>query len=644
MGLLDVLRGNNITPEMAKARPGLFHLLNRDTGNSLQDMGATLSALAWGGHPDDYTKISANRTDRNRYQIEQDAADRTAKAWTAKVAAAENYAKKIELSNPDLAAALRANPDNLDVLTKSNLDLRNVNQSTDHRLAGEQGNWREQNTITNAQGQQNEKTRIAGETAKDISVTDHRLAGEQGNWKTQNDITSQQAIDLSRLSQEAETKRQIAVMEATKKLDPFYQLNQTLQNAGSASSSAAGQAGGASPSSPTVGVPPRSGMPIDPEVLAKLQSQLGVSAAPTPTPAPLTTAATAVPPAEAKPQTLGPSDEHSIAIGEKFGIPNLTTAEARVMETAVGLKDSGSFIKALTAAQEARGMVPMSPAQQADLANKLSNTDKSKKEAAHVGIPLGMELVDPNDPTKGIQLMKGNESGKLALDKAKAEVSIAQQNAAQGSAPAASVFTEPFDPANPNKVRTLVANPGGTQTQLPAQAAAEIGLGKGWIAQIPQIKENIAKSDLGSDNPAKRAAAYTKASLGFGDEGGVMRRIDDGKDSMLRMLTGAGMPESEAKEYTRRFGINIQDSKATIADKVDQLNYDLNNIHKQVMSGHGDQAITEAETKLAAERTKTKDDAKGAEALPDIVAKAGITKEQWDKASPEDKKLLMGGQ
>lgn len=604
MGLLDVLRGNNITPEMAKAKPGLFHLLNRDTGNSLQDMGATLSALAWGGHPEDYTKISANRTDRNRYQIEQDAADRTAKAWNSKVAAAENYAKKIELSNPDLAAALRANPDNLDVLTKSNLDLRNTNESIDHRLKG-----------------------------------------EQGNWLDQNKITSNQAVDLNAAQQAAETTRQIAVEKFKMENDPFFRLNKTLQDAGQGASSTTSPAGGTPPKASAVGVPPTSGMPLDPEIVAKLQSQLGVSAAPTPTPPPLATAAAVPPLADAKSQTVGPSDEHSVAIGQMFGIPNLTTSEARVLETAIGLKDSGAFIKALSAAQEARGMLPLSPSQQADLANKLANTDKSKVETKHIGVPLGSELVDPNDPSKGIKLMKNNVAGELAQEKAKAEVSVAQQNAAQGSAPAGMAFVEPFDPNSPNKVRTLVANPGGTQTQLPAQAAAEIGLGKGWIAQIPQIKDNVAKSDLGSDNPAKRATAYGKASLGFGDEGGVMRRIDDGKDSMLRMLTGAGMPESEAKEYTRRFGINIQDSKATINDKIDQLNYDLNNIHTQVLAGHGEQAISEAEAKLAKERTDLKSSSKENDTpLPPSLEKEGITKEQWDKASPEDKKLLLGGQ
>ena len=322
MGLLDVLRGNNITPEMAKAKPGLFHLLNRDTGNNLQDFGATLSALAWGGHPEDLTRISANRTDRNRYQIEQDAADRTAKAWSAKVAAAENYAKKIELSNPDLAAALRANPDNLDVLTKSNLDLRNANSSTDHRLGGEQKNWLDQNVITDKQSKDNEHIRTADETAKELAVTAARLKGEQSNWKDQNAVTSDQAIKLSQATQQAETDRALAVKQFEINNDPLKQFAQSLRNAGSESSSASGPVGGgAPPSSPTVGAPLSQSPSINPEVLAKLQSQLGQPSAQTPTPAPTAGA----PPSPAS------TDEHSVAAVSRilaspvvrFGIPNI---------------------------------------------------------------------------------------------------------------------------------------------------------------------------------------------------------------------------------------------------------------------------------------------------------------------------------
>jgi len=105
----------------------------------------------------------------------------------------------------------------------------------------------------------------------------------------------------------------------------------------------------------------------------------------------------------------------------------------------------------------------------------------------------------------------------------------------------------------------------GFQSEIPGEIAARFGLSADFFKDADFIEQQIEKGvTSGIKNQGKLA-------LGMGEAGQVWRLASDGSDAMQRLLTGAGMPASEAKNYVDRFLPTVGDSKATQLDKVRNL-------------------------------------------------------------------------
>jgi len=123
---------------------------------------------------------------------------------------------------------------------------------------------------------------------------------------------------------------------------------------------------------------------------------------------------------------------------------------------------------------------------------------------------------------------------------------------------------------------------GGPATQLPTEAAGRLGLANTFLENFPKIREKAASGIL--TGPIDNANARFNSS----SEGAeTFRQIQAGVDSLQRMLTGAGMPISEASQYAGRYLPTMTDDANSMVDKLDQLKSQLENVQQQVLKGRG---------------------------------------------------------
>lgn len=124
--------------------------------------------------------------------------------------------------------------------------------------------------------------------------------------------------------------------------------------------------------------------------------------------------------------------------------------------------------------------------------------------------------------------------------------------------------------------------PGGPATQIPAEVGARVGLGKAFEPYAKEISDAI---DAGKFSTA---VGRLQLATGTGEVGALSRRMELGKEALMRGLTGAGMNASEADTYAARFSIQSTDSPATIRDKLNMLTWSLANIENVVTRGRGE--------------------------------------------------------
>lgn len=124
--------------------------------------------------------------------------------------------------------------------------------------------------------------------------------------------------------------------------------------------------------------------------------------------------------------------------------------------------------------------------------------------------------------------------------------------------------------------------PGGPATQIPAEVGARVGLGKAFEPYAKEISDAI---EAGKFNTA---IGRLQLATGTGEVGALSRRMELGKEALMRGLTGAGMNASEADTYAARFSIQTTDSPATIKDKLNMLTWSLANIENIVTRGRGE--------------------------------------------------------
>jgi hypothetical protein len=105
--------------------------------------------------------------------------------------------------------------------------------------------------------------------------------------------------------------------------------------------------------------------------------------------------------------------------------------------------------------------------------------------------------------------------------------------------------------------------------QLPAEMGARIGLGDQFSAELPGIKKQITGGAI--DGPIERG----QLAAGVGTPAQIWRRIETGKEALVRNLTGAGMAQAEAENQAARYQINALDTTETMIQKLEGLERDL---------------------------------------------------------------------
>ncbi len=101
-----------------------------------------------------------------------------------------------------------------------------------------------------------------------------------------------------------------------------------------------------------------------------------------------------------------------------------------------------------------------------------------------------------------------------------------------------------------------------------SEAKARAGMATGFYGDVPMIKkfiQNISASDR------------VDLQLGRGNAADIWRRIESGRDALIRNMTGAAMPEQEARNYAARYQLSPTDRGETMIRKVEMLERDLKN-------------------------------------------------------------------
>lgn len=146
----------------------------------------------------------------------------------------------------------------------------------------------------------------------------------------------------------------------------------------------------------------------------------------------------------------------------------------------------------------------------------------------------------------------------------------AQPGAAQtGAAPAPGQSTSGVTPAtstdNPGMIKLTEGKPEG-QGNIGGELASRIGLGNMFLEKhLPWVREQI---EAGAIDGVMGSTAL-KAKTGVA--GKIIRRVEQGKEALIRNLTGAGMGLEEAKSYAEQYVPQWNEKTETIKDKLQLL-------------------------------------------------------------------------
>ena len=123
--------------------------------------------------------------------------------------------------------------------------------------------------------------------------------------------------------------------------------------------------------------------------------------------------------------------------------------------------------------------------------------------------------------------------------------------------------------------------PGGPATQIPGELAARVGLSGDFLEQAPKLKERIKAGEVTG------LIDVNRAQNGIGEQGEIYRQLQSGTDALMRLLTGAGMNETEARQYAERYLPTWRDTADSAATKLDNLVRELGATRNTAMRGRG---------------------------------------------------------
>lgn len=127
-----------------------------------------------------------------------------------------------------------------------------------------------------------------------------------------------------------------------------------------------------------------------------------------------------------------------------------------------------------------------------------------------------------------------------------------------------------------------ITNGSGMNINLPSsEVMGRLGVSQNFLDNFDTIRQQAANGDL--TGPID---FVTGSMLGRGNAGIANRTIASGVDGLRRMLTGAGMPASEAADYVSRYSTALSDDAQTLTNKLDGLKADLLNTRQSILAGH----------------------------------------------------------
>ena len=119
------------------------------------------------------------------------------------------------------------------------------------------------------------------------------------------------------------------------------------------------------------------------------------------------------------------------------------------------------------------------------------------------------------------------------------------------------------------------------QEALPADIAGRLGGADVFHQDWPKIEAAITAGKLTGPIDAQMVRANA------GEQGEIMRMIEGGKESLIRMQTGMGMSESEVRKNAEQYDPHPADKWQTVLSKANKLRQRLLAMEKRIMTGRG---------------------------------------------------------
>jgi hypothetical protein len=114
---------------------------------------------------------------------------------------------------------------------------------------------------------------------------------------------------------------------------------------------------------------------------------------------------------------------------------------------------------------------------------------------------------------------------------------------------------------------------------MPAELSAKIGLAEGFLKNYRKLESELG--ELGS------VTGRVAGAFNTGRAGEMRRQIRTGAEALVRVLTGAGKSESEARDQVTQYLPDELDTAFTLRSKLKGLRYDLENTIGAVMKPYG---------------------------------------------------------
>lgn len=167
---------------------------------------------------------------------------------------------------------------------------------------------------------------------------------------------------------------------------------------------------------------------------------------------------------------------------------------------------------------------------------------------------------------------------------------------------------------------------------LPGEIAGRAGMAMQFLDQYDDLRKSLASGAV--TGPVD----YTwGAIMGRGESGETQRRVAAGVEALIRNMTGAQMPASEAAQYAWRYRPNFRDDAATAVRKLDGLKRDLEWTTRALVAGRG--LRLEDMPGMEGERPAARQAAPDAPADDAPPAPEGVDPNLWKFMTPEERAL-----